>query len=79
MKRKILFASLVVIMGKNRHNSKKLQKSLSKNYENILVLSSGGSMGLAWHLATLERLEDSGEIKPNEMELIIGTSAGSIA
>lgn len=46
--------------------------------DNVLVLGSGGILGLAWHVATLKRLQAEGMWSPEHDHLRIGTSAGSI-
>ena len=43
-----------------------------------LVLGSGGLLGVAWHAATLTRLEREGVWHPDENDLRVGTSAGSL-
>ena len=43
-----------------------------------LVLGAGGTVGLAWHAGVLRALEQAGVV-PDEADLIVGTSAGSVA
>jgi NTE family protein len=43
-----------------------------------LVLGAGGTVGLAWHAGVLRALEQAG-IVPDDADLLIGTSAGSVA
>ena len=43
-----------------------------------LVLGAGGTVGLAWHAGVLRALEHAG-IVPDAADVIIGTSAGSVA
>ena len=47
-------------------------------YDDVLVLGSGGYLGVAWQAATLLRMERNGEFNSNDLRLIVGTSAGSI-
>jgi NTE family protein len=44
-----------------------------------LVLGAGGTVGLAWHAGVLRALEQTAGIVPDEADLIVGTSAGSVA
>ncbi|MCP3853531.1 MAG: patatin-like phospholipase family protein [Actinomycetia bacterium] len=43
-----------------------------------LVLGAGGLVGIAYHAGVLAALEDVTGIVPNDAELIVGTSAGSV-
>ena len=43
-----------------------------------LVLGAGGTVGLAYHAGVLHALEEIGGFRPEEADLIIGTSAGSV-
>ena len=73
-----LLTLMVLKVRKERKHSSTKPAIISK-YENALVLSSGGLMGVAWHLATLKRLDLEGLIDISEFDLRIGTSAGGIA
>ena len=44
-----------------------------------LVLGAGGTVGLAWHAGVLRALEHTAGITPDDADLIVGTSAGSVA
>ena len=44
-----------------------------------LVLGAGGTVGLAYHAGVLRALEHAAGIVPNTADLVIGTSAGSVA
>ena len=44
-----------------------------------LVLGAGGTVGLAYHAGVLRALELQAGIVPDEADLIVGTSAGSVA
>ena len=52
---------------------------LNNGFNKTLVLSNGGLMGVAWHLATLERLSKEGLVNLDEYDPRIGTSAGGVA
>lgn len=69
----------ILLLAFGRHRSQSIGNGLNTQYQKILVLSSGGTMGLAWQLATLKKYEDRGMIDPDRFDLVIGTSAGSIA
>jgi len=43
-----------------------------------LVLGAGGTVGLAYHSGALHALEDIGGFRPQDADLIVGTSAGSV-
>ena len=43
-----------------------------------LVLGAGGTVGLAYHCGVLHALAQVAGVKPDEAELVIGTSAGSV-
>ena len=43
-----------------------------------LVLGAGGTVGMSYHAGVLRALEVVGGFDPNDAELIIGTSAGSV-
>lgn len=45
---------------------------------NALVLGAGGTVGMAYHAGVLRALEEVGGFRPNDADLIIGTSAGSM-
>jgi NTE family protein len=47
--------------------------------ELALVLGAGGTVGLAYHAGVLKALEDIGGVEVTNADLIIGTSAGSVA
>jgi predicted acylesterase/phospholipase RssA len=78
-KNKAIFLTLFSALALGRINSQKIDKSLVKEYQKVLILSSGGTMGLAWQLATLQKYEERKKINLNNFDLTIGTSAGSIA
>jgi NTE family protein len=44
-----------------------------------LVLGSGGVLGFAWLLGALSALEEQGGFDAREVEVVVGTSAGSVA
>ena len=44
-----------------------------------LVLGAGGTVGLAYHAGVLRALEREAGIVPDDADLIVGTSAGSVA
>ncbi|HEX7168238.1 MAG TPA: patatin-like phospholipase family protein [Acidimicrobiales bacterium] len=44
-----------------------------------LVLGAGGTVGLAYHAGVLRALEQAGGFVPNDADVIVGTSAGSVA
>lgn len=52
---------------------------MSSNQRVALVLGSGGIVGGAFHAGVLKALHDSWHIDPRKVDLIVGTSAGSIA
>ena len=56
----------------------KIDDTKKNDIDNILILGSGGVMGVAWHAATLTRLERLGIWSPSDDDLRIGTSAGSM-
>jgi predicted acylesterase/phospholipase RssA len=78
-KNKAILVTLFTVLALGRTRSQKIDKKIVKNYKKILILSSGGTMGLAWQLATLQKYEQEDKIDLNSFDLIIGTSAGSIA
>jgi len=43
-----------------------------------LVLGAGGTVGIAYHAGALKALADVGGIAPEQCDLIVGTSAGSV-
>src|SRR6516162_1563905 len=43
-----------------------------------LVLGAGGLVGLAYHAGVLRALERVGGVVPGEVDLIVGSSAGSV-
>jgi NTE family protein len=43
-----------------------------------LVLGAGGTVGMAYHAGVLRALEEVGGFRPNDADLIVGTSAGSM-
>lgn len=43
-----------------------------------LVLGAGGMVGLAYHAGVLRALEREGGITPSSVDLVVGTSAGSV-
>jgi NTE family protein len=43
-----------------------------------LVLGAGGTVGLSYHAGVLRALEQIGGYRPNDADLIVGTSAGSV-
>ena len=43
-----------------------------------LVLGAGGTVGIAYHLGALRALEAVGGVAPDDADLVIGTSAGSL-
>ena len=79
MSHKVALLTLLIlkVRKEQKHNSTK--PTIISKYDNALVLSSGGLMGVAWHLATLKRLDSEGLINISEFDLRIGTSAGGIA
>ena len=78
MKKKILaLFALTIILERNQ--SLKLPNELKGRYKRALVLGSGGVVGVGWHLATLKRLVENKEVNLENIDLRIGTSAGSIA
>jgi NTE family protein len=44
-----------------------------------LVLGAGGMVGLAYHAGVLRALAEVGGVQPADVDLIVGTSAGSVA
>ena len=74
----VLLTLLILKVRKEQKHSNTKPLVRSK-YKNALVLSSGGLMGVAWHLATLKRLDLEGKVDISEFDLRIGTSAGGIA
>ena len=49
---------------------------MSSHKSKALVLSGGGITGIAWELGLLRGLEEGG-VDFNDLDLIVGTSAGS--
>lgn len=45
---------------------------------NALVLGAGGTVGIAYHAGVLRALEQVGGFRPDDADLIVGTSAGSM-
>ena len=43
-----------------------------------LVLGAGGTVGMAYHTGVLRALEEVGGFRPDDADLIVGTSAGSM-
>jgi len=78
-KSKAIFITLCGALAIGRHRSQVIDKQLPKNFQKILILSSGGTMGLAWQLATIQKYEDANILELTSYDLAIGTSAGSIA
>jgi predicted acylesterase/phospholipase RssA len=78
-KNKAILLTLFSALAFGRTRSQQIDKKLVSDYKKILILSSGGTMGLAWQLATLQKYEQEGKIDLNSFDLVIGTSAGSIA
>lgn len=79
MKSKIIIGSVLALHLRRSQTHKKSMPKNEAKFENALVLSSGGLMGVAWHLATLKRLTEEGKINVNDFDLRVGTSAGGIA
>ena len=73
---------IVGMLAQKKLESKKnlpiIDKKNKCDIDNVLILGSGGVLGLAWHAATLRRLERLGLWNPEEDDLRIGTSAGSM-
>src|SRR5688500_14253900 len=44
-----------------------------------LVLGGGGTVGLAYHAGVLRALEQVGGLRPDDVDLMVGTSAGAVA
>lgn len=77
----IPLAALAITTGVTIQRSKELKRiipKIDKPIYNVLVLGSGGVLGVAWHAATLLRMERLGLWHPSEDSLRIGTSAGSM-
>ena len=79
MEYKAALLTLMVLKVRKERKHSSTKPAIISKYENALVLSSGGLMGVAWHLATLKRLDLEGLIDISEFDLRIGTSAGGIA
>ena len=45
---------------------------------NALVLGAGGTVGMAYHAGVLRALEEEGGFRPDDADLVVGTSAGSM-
>lgn len=43
-----------------------------------LVLGAGGTVGIAYHVGVLRALEEIGGFRPDDADLVVGTSAGSM-
>ena len=43
-----------------------------------LVLGAGGVLGAAWTIGALDALAETEGFAPNEADIIVGTSAGSV-
>lgn len=65
-------------IAQRRHEIKRSRPHKLDNAENVLILGSGGILGLAWHAATLKRLAYEGKWNPEDDDIRIGTSAGSL-
>lgn len=74
----VALASIAGAIIQRRNDLRKVTPIVDKTINNVLVLGSGGVMGVAWHAATLMRLEKTGQWNPSEDNLRIGTSAGSM-
>jgi len=79
MSHKAVLLTLLILKVRKEQIHSKTKPTIISKYNNALVLSSGGLMGVAWHLATLKRLDLEGLIDISEFDLRIGTSAGGIA
>ena len=79
MKSKIAIGSLLALHVRRTQTHRNSMPRSEEKFKNALVLSSGGLMGVAWHLATLKRLTDEGNLDISEFDLRVGTSAGGIA
>jgi NTE family protein len=78
-KQNLAIIAFFTIFASGRHRAQKVNADLKKEYEKVLILSSGGTMGLAWQLATLQKYNSTGKLDLPSYDLAIGTSAGSIA
>jgi predicted acylesterase/phospholipase RssA len=76
---KVVLLTLLILKVRKEQKHSNTKPTIVSKYSNTLVLSSGGLMGVAWHLATLKRLASEGVIDISEFDLRIGTSAGGIA
>lgn len=65
-------------IAQRRKEIKRSRPHKLDNAENVLILGSGGILGLAWHAATLKRLQYERQWNPEDDHLRIGTSAGSL-
>jgi len=79
MSHKAVLLTLLILKVRKEQIHSKTKPTIISKYNTALVLSSGGLMGVAWHLATLKRLDLEGLIDISEFDLRIGTSAGGIA
>ena len=46
--------------------------------KSALVLGAGGTVGIAYHAGVLRALEEVGGYRPDDADLVVGTSAGSL-
>ena len=74
----ITFIFSLLYFFTERTFSNKKNFPLGEKYDEVLVLGSGGYLGVAWQAATLLRLESNKQWSMESEKLIIGTSAGSI-
>lgn len=59
-------------MNKSRH-----RYNIRK--DNAIILASGGTLGIIWHLKKLDELKNCSEVSLEETSFINGTSAGAVA
>lgn len=62
-------------MGDGRGPRLPRRRALTKT---ALVLGAGGTVGLAYHAGVLRALAESGELDLGSVDLVVGTSAGSV-
>lgn len=77
---KVIPSILFIDLSLNRY--KKIKGSVPERDEKtqkVLILSSGGYIGVAWHIAKITKLSDENLLDINDYDLVVGTSAGAIA
>jgi NTE family protein len=78
MRSALLLLVGAVFLQRRNDILKATPKIETESLDNVLILGSGGILGIAWHAATLSRMQQEGLWDMASDNLRIGTSAGSL-